>query len=166
MKFKSRSFLILATLIVTRFAFANQEFRTEPPIDVVVEHRDLQLYADGGEFSNDPVTHYNLPRIDELRQFVWRHWKEKTRARARLSITAKDSQTQTYFFVEPDNNGAWRVALRDLDISYPCPTCHRWFLRNTMYADSVEWQSGKGGKKLVLRRNGKKILELADRLKS
>ena len=166
MKFNSQSVLVLTMLIVMRFAFADQEFRKEPSTDVVVEHRDLKLYVDGGEFSNNPVTHYDLPRVDELRQFIWRHWKEKTRARARLSITAKDSETQTYFFVEPDNNGAWRVALRGLDIGYPCPTCHRWFLRDTMYADSVEWQKEKGGKKLVLKRNRKKIFELLSRLES
>ena len=166
MRFRSQSVLFLTTLIVTRFAFADKEFRNEPPVDVVIDHRDRTLYADGGEFKNDPQTHYNIPRIDELRQFIWRHWNEKTRGRARLSITGKDSETQTYFFVEPDNNGAWRVALRGLDISYPCPTCNRWFLRDAMYADSVEWQDGKGGKKLVLKRNGKKILELTDRLQS
>ncbi|HWY50200.1 MAG TPA: hypothetical protein VNW72_01835 [Chthoniobacterales bacterium] len=166
MKSRLRSALFLVSLTVARFAFPYQEFRDQPPSDVVVEHRDLKLYADGGEFKNDLQTHYDIRHIDELRQFIWRHWNERTRARARLSITAKDSQTETYFFVEPDKNGAWRVALRGLDISYPCPTCNRWFLRDTIYADSVEWQNGRGEKKLVLKRNGKKVLELSRRLES
>jgi hypothetical protein len=166
MKSRLQSVLFLMMLIATPFAFADQEFRQEPPADVVVEHRDLNLYADGGEFKNDPQTHYNIPRIDELRQFIWHHWNEKTRARARLSMSGKDSQTQTYFFVEPDKNGAWRVAIRGLDISYPCPTCNRWFLRDTVYADSVGWENGKDGKKLILKRSRKKILELSLRLES
>lgn len=159
---KSNSCLTLLSLLTAaRLAYGDMEFRQEPPTDLVAEHRDLNVYADGGEFTGSPMTHGKITHIDALRKFIWRHWNEKTRAYVRLSMSGIDSTTTSYFFVEPDENGAWRVACRQMDIGYPCPTCHRWFLRDTLYAISVQWSTARDGKKLVLKNSrGKKILEL------
>jgi hypothetical protein len=83
MRFRSCVISVLL-LIAARLAYSDLEFRQEPPIDIVVEHRDLNVYADGGEFSSNPLSHGEVVRIDELRQFIWRHWREKTRVYARL----------------------------------------------------------------------------------
>src|ERR1700730_1092735 len=157
MKFKSKAISVLAMLIAARLAFAETEFRQEPPKEVIVEQRDLNFYADGGEFTSGPGK--EVSNIAELRQFVWRHWNEKTRAYVRLSMSGKDSTGLTYFFIESDQTGAWRIACRQMNVGYPCPTCHRWFLRDTLYATSVQWSARRDGKKLVLKDGrGKKIL--------
>jgi hypothetical protein len=145
-------------LAAARLAFADMEFQEAPPTSLIVEHSNLTRYGDGGDFTSSPMS--KVTRIDALRDFIWRHWSEKTRGYARLSMSGIDSTTTTYLFVEPDRAGAWRVACRQLDIGYPCRTCHRWFLRDTLYATSVQRSPPRDGKKLILKSSrGKQILE-------
>jgi hypothetical protein len=118
MKCKSKAVCAFAMLAAARLVFADMEFRQAPPTRLIVEHRILTHYADGGEFTGSPMT--QVEHVDRLRKFIWRHWSEKTRGYARLSMSGIDSTTTTYLFVEPDQAGVWRVACRQLDIGYPC----------------------------------------------
>jgi|SRR5262245_25678905 len=159
MKCKSKAVFAFVMVAAAQLAFSDMEFWQPPPTGVVVENRNLTRYADGGEFTSSPMT--KRTRIDAIGDFIWRHWSEKRRGYARLSMSGIDSTTITYLFVEPDEAGVWRVACRQVDIGYACPTCNRWWLRDTLYATSVQWSPAKDGKKLILKNSrGKKILEL------
>src|SRR5438128_1212347 len=145
-----RHAFVVLLLIAARSAFGDTELRHEPVKAVVIEGRDLKTYADGGEFSSSPMTSGKIVRVDALRQFIWQHWAEKTRGYARLAMSGIDSTQTTHLFIEPDPSGAWRVALRGLNEGYPCPTCHKWFLYDTVYATSVQWIT-KDQKKLIFK---------------
>ncbi len=156
-----RQAFAVVVFVAAGSAFADTEFRQEPPRSAVIEGRDLRTYAGGGDFLSSPMTSGKVIHVDALRRFIWQHWSEKTRAYVRLAMSGIDSTQTTHVFIEPDQSGKWRVALRGLNEGYSCPTCHRWFLSDSLYATSVRWATSKDGKKLTFRNTrGKKIFEL------
>jgi hypothetical protein len=80
----------------------------------VIQGRDIELYDNGGDFiayrPDQPI-----PRIAELRRFLWDHWRQKRRGYVRDGITGMDHHVETHYFVEPDAGGKWQISCRTLN---------------------------------------------------
>jgi hypothetical protein len=72
----------------------------------IAQGRDLSLYDKGGHFL---ASGSNLPKI---RAFIWRHWHNKQRGYIRVTVSGADWPATLHFFIEPDRQGAWHIALR------------------------------------------------------
>src|SRR4030095_525617 len=57
------------------------------------------------ERSHDPV-------LSKARQFLWQHWKNRRLGYLTLTGHSVDASSTSHVFVEPDNDGRWRVAWR------------------------------------------------------
>lgn len=48
----------------------------------------------------------------KVRQFVWEHWQGRRRGYLSITKYSKEGEPSTsHFFIEPENDGAWRVAV-------------------------------------------------------
>jgi hypothetical protein len=113
-------------------------FHRPPPQQEIVQGRDFKRYIDGGEFSNAPLKHGRVPRITALREFIWSHWTQKARSYVRLSLSGVDTRDTTYFFIEPDQQGRWRIHCRHLNIWAGAVGMTRWTLGNDDEIVAVE----------------------------
>ena len=60
-----------------------------------------------------PVSENPYPTITKVRDFVWRHWTERTLGYAEMTLYSKEGEpSKSFIFIEPDKTGAWRVAVR------------------------------------------------------
>ncbi|MBA3785018.1 MAG: hypothetical protein H0X15_05670 [Acidobacteria bacterium] len=49
----------------------------------------------------------------KVRDFVWKHWKQKDLGYAIITLRSKEGDpTTSHIFIEPDGAGVWRVAIR------------------------------------------------------
>ncbi len=123
------SAFMLATLAVT-IANAADPGRTQwnhaPTQAEIAAGRQLNLYDDGGDFSSKMSDHGAIPRISELREFVWAHWTQKKRGYIRLSMSYIDTTTTWHVFIEPAKTGAWHIAVLRFLHWYATPGASRW----------------------------------------
>jgi hypothetical protein len=121
--------IILAMLGVT-IANATDPGRTQlshaPTQAEIAAGRQLNLYDDGGDFSSKMSDHGAIPRISELREFVWNHWTQRKRGYIRLSMSYIDTTTTWHVFVEPTQTGAWHVTMLRFLHWYGVPGAARW----------------------------------------
>jgi hypothetical protein len=62
---------------------------------------------------NVPVGENPYPSVSKVRDFIWKHWKESTFGNAEMTLRSKEGDpTTTYIFIEPDESGVWRVAVK------------------------------------------------------
>ena len=95
-------------------AAAEKDLDHAPTQEEIAAGRDLKLYDDGGTFSSKLSDHGAIPRIKELRDFLWSHWSQKKRrgyVRLETSDVDGDTTTISHIFVEPSNSGEWHVAV-------------------------------------------------------
>jgi hypothetical protein len=94
-------------------AAALRDLDHAPSQKEIAAGRDLKLYDDGGTFSSKISDHGAIPRISELRDFLWSHWSRKRRGYVRLEVSDVDgdSTTISHIFVEPTDSGEWHVAV-------------------------------------------------------
>jgi hypothetical protein len=94
-------------------AAALRDLDHAPSQEEIAAGRDLKLYDDGGTFSSKISDHGAIPRISELRDFLWSHWSRKRRGYVRLEFSDVDgdSTTISHIFVEPTDSGEWHVAV-------------------------------------------------------
>jgi hypothetical protein len=60
-----------------------------------------------------PVPENPYPSIAKVRDFISRHWKERTLGYVEMTLRSKEGEpTTSYIFIEPDRAGVWRVATR------------------------------------------------------
>lgn len=93
-------------------AAAEKDLDHEPSQKEIAAGRNLKLYDDGGTFSSKVSDHGTIPRIGELRDFLWSHWSQKKRGYVRLEFSDVDGDatTITHIFLEPTDSGKWHVA--------------------------------------------------------
>jgi hypothetical protein len=75
-------------------------------------HRDMSLYTQheitcSSSTSNNPVCGYIEAR--KQRNFVWRHWREKTRAHLVVYYVGPKWKSEAHYFIEPDATGRWQL---------------------------------------------------------
>lgn len=79
------------------------------------EDRDLSQFDNAGEFSKRCFLQDNSKECEkkkiEARKFLLNHWKEKKRATIRYYWSGADVEGECYFFIEPDDNGRWRIII-------------------------------------------------------
>jgi hypothetical protein len=75
------------------------------------KQRNLDGY---NKFSvNVPVSKNPYPSIAKVRDFIWIHWKERNLGYVEMTLRNKEGEPSTsYIFIEPDEVGVWRVAMR------------------------------------------------------
>ena len=74
--------------------------------------RDLSVYAKAGPFSLALTTSFAERAETEglLREFLWRNWRSRQRACAKLETTNKEGErAYSIYYVEPNTDGNWRV---------------------------------------------------------
>jgi hypothetical protein len=79
------------------------------------EVRDLRSYEKAGPFSLtlnlDAQSRIKLEA--EVRKFVWEHWRERRLGYVTFTKFSKEGEPSTsHLFVEPDEEGVWRVAVK------------------------------------------------------
>lgn len=80
------------------------------------QKRDLSRYEQGGEFVLRDFYGQPMDNEDEAkaraREFIWDRWQKKRLAHCSIvrSNAHGDSRT-THYYVEPDSEGRWRVAV-------------------------------------------------------
>ena len=94
----------LLTCPLTLGSFANQ-----------TKVRDLRSYEKIGPFSIalnlDAQSRIKLEA--EVREFVWEHWRERRLGYVTFTKFSKEGEPSTsHLFVEPDEEGVWRVAVK------------------------------------------------------
>jgi hypothetical protein len=74
--------------------------------------RELQALEDGGtiEFQARDDSPNSEPSA-KLRRFLWSHWRAKRRGLVKqLGYSIEGTSSETRFFIQPDESGAWRIA--------------------------------------------------------
>lgn len=89
----------------------------QPPKAQVSKERDPALYDEAGPFTLDKETSKQAHKtiLTEVRGFLWDHWQQKRHAH--LVIKSKDIADQpisSEFYVEPDDEGRWHIALESI----------------------------------------------------
>lgn len=77
--------------------------------------RDLKLYTDGGNFGTTTLGQSVIQNVTALRDFIWSHWKEKTRGYARLVISGTDNTVTLHIFIEPSRSGVSHIRWRGVN---------------------------------------------------
>src|SRR5262245_18736229 len=85
----------------------------------VEDGRNLAHYAQTTPFDCGYCpTFHNLdnPKPEQVkaaaREFLWNHWRLKSRAYAKLTYHTVDAGATTHVFIEPDAQGRWRAVVR------------------------------------------------------
>jgi hypothetical protein len=108
-----------AGIITVTVCLAQNRLDRDPSVQEMAQRRDLSRYANGGEFvlrsSNDAI---------RIRDFIWKHWKAKTRAYLIIKQAGTDTSETRYMFIEPRDNGHWHIVCRD--IMRPFPRIEEW----------------------------------------
>ena len=55
--------------------------------------------------------HGVIPRVTELRDFIWTHWRERRRGYVSYTWSHVDSSVIWHIFIEPADSGAWHITL-------------------------------------------------------
>jgi hypothetical protein len=51
-----------------------------------------------------------VPMLEQVRKFVWDHWKQQRRGHVVFTVYTKEGEPTTeYLFVEPNESGTWHV---------------------------------------------------------
>jgi hypothetical protein len=86
------------------------------------KERDLREYDLAGPFSLDQLSRHKEDRaiIEEMiRDFLWTRWQKHRLAQvATVEYSTEGLPARTWYYVEPDKNGVWRIAIDD-DITIP-----------------------------------------------
>ncbi|MBX7175094.1 MAG: hypothetical protein K1X72_29220 [Pyrinomonadaceae bacterium] len=81
----------------------------------ISKDRDLSQFDNAGEFTERCFSQDNSKECEkkkiEARQFLLNHWKEKKRATIKYYWSGADVEGEGYFFIEPDDNGRWRIII-------------------------------------------------------
>ncbi len=82
----------------------------------IAQRRDLTAYDEGGHLDcgNWGAKNKSKDICDEkkLRDFIWRHWTEKTAGYIRITYDGTDAKSTSHIFIEPDRNDRWRIVWR------------------------------------------------------
>jgi hypothetical protein len=87
-------------------------------------NRNLSEFESGGRFETcnyvrDRSFKKCVDTLDQARDFIWRHWKEKKRGYIIYDFSGTDTMNEFHFFIEPDEFGKWRVVQRWKEFSPP-----------------------------------------------
>lgn len=62
---------------------------------------------------NVPVNKNPYAAISKVRDFIWKHWKERTLGYIEMTFRSKEGEpTTSYIFIESDEAGVWHLATR------------------------------------------------------
>jgi len=82
----------------------------------IAQKRTMASYADGGYFDCRGWVPKDEPRgtcdQKKIRDFIWRHWNEKTRGYIRVTYNSVDARSTSHIFIEPDKNDEWSICWR------------------------------------------------------
>ncbi len=84
----------------------------------ITQARDMPQYDDAGNF----YSRWHGPNTENeentVRDFIWTHWTEKRRGYIKMTSVGADTRETTHFFIEPDENGGFQIARRNLHFHY------------------------------------------------
>jgi hypothetical protein len=91
----------------------------------LLQGRDLSSYEAGGDYDATEGIHVwqrhgRIPKIGQLRTFLWNHWHSKRKGYATLTESGVDTFWTTYIFTEPTQANDWHIVLRGVS-----PNIHR-----------------------------------------
>ena len=77
--------------------------------------RNLGLYEKAGpytlDFTLDRET--RATKEGEIREFLWNHWQQRRLGQLTVTRFSREGEpTASSYFIEPDEKGAWRIAVR------------------------------------------------------
>ncbi len=79
----------------------------------ISKERDLSSFVNGGEFTNRCFTRLEEKGCGDdrvkIRQFLYKHWKNKQRATFSYYWIGADVEGKSHFFIQPDENGKWKI---------------------------------------------------------
>lgn len=102
-------------LLIGSAALAQTILDHDPSNQEIAGKRNLKLYADGGYFGATTLGQGAIQNITGLRDFIWSHWKEKTRGYVKLAISGADNMVTLHIFIEPGRHGTWHVRWRGVN---------------------------------------------------
>ena len=105
----------LVQLLIGSAALAQTILDHDPSNQEIAGKRNLKLYADGGYFGATTLGQGAIQNITGLRDFIWSHWKEKTRGYVKLAISGADNMVTLHIFIEPGRSGASHVRWRGVN---------------------------------------------------
>ena len=105
----------LVQLLIGSAALAQTVLDHDPSNQEIAGNRNLKLYADGGNFGSTTLGQGAIQNITGLRNFIWSHWKEKTRGYVRLVISGTDNMVTLHIFIEPGRKGGSHVRWRGVN---------------------------------------------------
>jgi len=93
-----------------------------------VENRDLSLYDVAPEAKNcswmqNAERGECLIERQRARQFIYEHWRLKKRGYISVEFSCADCDPIVHYFIEPNENGTWRIASTLEDDRFPL---HKW----------------------------------------
>ena len=99
-------------------------------LDDIAQGRDLSRYdrlnlSDPRMHVFEKDTESVVPRA---RMFLWEHWRDRRQAYLAITMRSVDAASTSHVFVEQDESGRWRVAMRivrHLGEIDDCPTSYR-----------------------------------------
>jgi hypothetical protein len=86
----------------------------------IKSRKDLSGYESGGPYTLD---HFRLTKgRTELREFLWKHWRDHIRAVAEAKVGTVDRGiVKVLYVIQPDSQGRWGI---DLEVDRPMdPPC-------------------------------------------
>lgn len=98
----------------------------EPTQQEIWGSRERAQYDDGGTFLSKASDHGVIPRVSELRGFLWSHWQEHRRGYAAYASSYIDSGVIWHFLVEPAITGEWHITVLRFSSWYGVPGAARW----------------------------------------
>lgn len=110
--------------------FIDQIERASCLDQLIDEGRDMSLYDDGGTHGcSRKRPECDLircePTIEKARRFVWEHWKKRKRGYVAVVRAYPEGERTTHLFIEPNENGKWRVVERTVPmLREPADTEH------------------------------------------
>lgn len=103
--------------IITSILLAASAYGGAPPTseEAANAQRNLNQYERAGPYlvtQNIRVTQDGALIQASIRDFLWRHWRERRLGWLRvINYTMEGAPVRTDYFVEPDSQGHWRVQL-------------------------------------------------------
>ncbi len=98
--------------------------RTSCVHEVVFGGRDMSFYDNGGmngcgREQKDSDAAGCERSLVSARAFVWTHWRQKRRGYIAVTAASPEFEWVTHLFIEPSDNGKWRVVERTLPMLLP-----------------------------------------------
>ena len=154
----------------TEIPFDLPQIASESPIAVQIpservtpeQSRDLTRYDIGGYVDScnylGKEEEECQAKRDLARDFIYQHWRQKTRGYISVGYPCVDCGPTDNFFIEPDKNGQWRIVIRFEESRYGIEQLPNAYGVKFRRATAEEREHGDPPRVLsLLDKNGKEV---------